>query len=108
LDLRPGEDCLSCPVAPDPVGQQQNDSGQQHQVEAMKVGAGDLPVLAQNEAGIGQEDASDQGAEEGIEGEEHDVDPGHPGGQGDEGADHRQEAGEEDGKNVIAGEPDLG
>src|SRR5579863_816992 len=98
-------------VRPNEIGCGEQDHAEDERVEAMepqleaRVG---FPALAELLADVGQREAPRPGAEEGVEVE---LQPGHArdaGGQRDEGANYRQQAGDEDGNGAAVREEAIG
>src|SRR5918995_5006293 len=77
-------------------------------IEVVEVVSYGLPVLAECEPEVGQGEYPGYATEEGVDGELGEVHSGRAGGGGDEGADHGEAAGDEDGELTVAVEPFLG
>src|SRR5215210_4113636 len=97
---------------PSPAPEQVDGSADQRHgdgvVEVVEVVTYGLPVLAEQIAEVGQGEDPGYATEEGVEGELGEVHFGRACGERDEGADHGQAAGDEDGELAVTVEPFLG
>src|SRR5918995_2055172 len=86
-------------------------SDQRHRdgvIEVVEVVSYGLPVLAECVPEVGQGEYPGYATEDGVDGELGEVHSGRAGGEGDEGTDHGEAAGDEYGELSVAVEPFLG